>query len=160
MKILLRLNYVLNPYITTYWESLDFCPSPESLKWMKKLFSDYGLHTTKTISCEVSYGVVVGTVWQATWMGVQTPQTCCVSCCCLFWRQFTQGYAAFNFCPNIRVHPGAPMLGYIQVPCTTSQKRSVRHLRVHRLQKKYCIFYANNMLIAKFTRQTSHTQIL
>jgi hypothetical protein len=24
--------------------------------------------------------------------------------------------AAFNFCPDVRVHPGAPILGYIQVP--------------------------------------------
>ncbi len=38
----------------TYWESLDFCPSPELL-----IFSDYGLHTTKIISCEVSDDVGV-----------------------------------------------------------------------------------------------------
>jgi hypothetical protein len=41
-------NFVLDPVCTissihTYWESLDFCPSPESLKRTKKLFSDYGL---------------------------------------------------------------------------------------------------------------------
>jgi hypothetical protein len=40
---------------------------------------------------------------------------------------------------------------------TTSQKHRVRHLRVHSSQKKYCIFYANNLLIAKCTRPTSHT---
>ena len=37
-------------------------------------------------------------------------------------------------------------------------KCRVTHLRVHRLQKKYCIiFYANKLLITKFTRPTSHT---
>ncbi len=33
---------------------------------------------------------------------------------------------------------------------TTSQKRRAIHLGVHRLQKKYCVFYANKLLIAKF----------
>jgi hypothetical protein len=36
-------------------------------------------------------------------------------------------------------------------------KCRVTPLQVHSLQKKYCIFYANNVLIAKFTRPTSHT---
>jgi hypothetical protein len=56
----------------------------------EKIFSNYGVDTTKTVSCEVSDGVEIGTVWQATWTGVPTPQARCVSCHCLFWRQLTQ----------------------------------------------------------------------
>ncbi len=100
--------------------STIFCPSTESLKQTKKLFSNYGLHTTKTVSCEVSDGVGVGTVWQATWMWVQTPQARCVNCRHLFWRQLTQQCPlsllprcwGTSRCPNVRVRPGAPMLGW------------------------------------------------
>jgi len=53
--------------------------------------------------------------------------------------------------------PPPPPPNPVSSRSTTSPKRSVRHLRVHRLRKKYCIFYANNLLIAKFTRPTSHT---
>ena len=40
---------------------------------------------------------------------------------------------------------------------TTSQKRRARHLRIHSSQEKSCIFYANNLTIAKCTQPTSHT---
>ena len=75
-----RLWYLLkyvSIYGTTYiWETLDFCPSPKSLKRTKKLFSDYGLDTTETDSVKVSDGVGVVKVQQIPWMGVQTQLTC------------------------------------------------------------------------------------
>ncbi len=43
-----------------------------------------------------------------------------------------------------------------QVQSTNSQKRRYSHLAVCRLQKRYIFFKANNLLIAKFPRPSSH----
>ena len=78
---------------------------------MKKIFSNYGLDTIETGSWEVSDVVGLGGEWQAMWTGVQTPHAHAISFC-----GYSHNNDALNFCPNIRVYPGAPMLGYIQVP--------------------------------------------
>jgi hypothetical protein len=59
IRLFVAREQKIPPLAHTYWESLDFCPSPESLKRTKKIFSDYGLDTTKTVICLVSDGVGV-----------------------------------------------------------------------------------------------------
>ena len=57
------IQYHTMPYILGV---TGFLSVTRIAKMDKKIFSDYGLDTTKTVSCKVSDGVGVGTVWQAT----------------------------------------------------------------------------------------------
>ena len=106
-----KLFYGKGSYIPPFKEhtcylSTIFCPSPESLKRMKKLFSDYGLHNTKTVSCEVSDGVGFGTVWQVLDGGSNPAGALCELLPSLL-------AATHTAMPPLTF---APTLGYIQVP--------------------------------------------
>ncbi len=57
----------------------------------------------------------------------------------IYWRE-SQGYT----------YPAATT----SCQCTKFPKRRATHLIVHSSRKKYCIFYANSLLIAKFCRKT------
>ena len=97
-------------HIEGHWLSVR-CPLPLLLKQMKKLFNECGLYLTKAFKYKVSDSIVIGWVWQGKRTGVQIPQACCVHCRSLFGGN-SHSNAPFNFCPNVRVHPGAPMLGW------------------------------------------------
>jgi hypothetical protein len=67
-----------------------------SLKRMKNKISEYGLYITKMVYYEVSCGVVVGWVLKSTVDRVSDPAGAAT--------HTSHSDAAFNFCPDARVH--------------------------------------------------------
>ncbi len=79
----------------------------------------------------------------------------------IFWYNLNgflnvENVQQFYFFPRQKGSRWPPGSGACRVYTNTPKCRA-KHLWVHRSRKKYCIFYANNMLIAKFTRPISHT---
>ena len=70
---------------------------------MKNKISKYGLYITETVYYEVSCGVVVGWVLKA----MMDRGSDSAGALCELPRLFggnSHCYAAFNFCPDVRVH--------------------------------------------------------